>query len=78
MRILRELLFYVTAAMTIAIAPATGGAQTPGGAPHAPPKYAPDVPAKTVQPVLFVPRGRRLTDASLQQNAQMNACPDLQ
>jgi len=50
MRTLGLFLFYVTAAITIAIAPAMSTAQTSSGASAAPPKYSPDVPAKITTP----------------------------
>ncbi len=50
MSTLHQFLFYVALATTIAIAPATGDAQTPGSAPGAPPKYSPNVPAKITTP----------------------------
>jgi hypothetical protein len=46
MSTLHHHLFYAALASAIAIAPATGYAQTPGGAP----KYAPDVPPKITTP----------------------------
>ncbi|MCK7501003.1 MAG: hypothetical protein MZW92_70840 [Comamonadaceae bacterium] len=46
MSTLHHHLFYAALASAIAIAPATGNAQMPGGAP----KYAPDVPAKITTP----------------------------
>jgi len=50
MRRVRELLFHVTAALMIAIPPATAGAQSTGDAPVATPKYAPNVPPKITTP----------------------------
>jgi hypothetical protein len=50
MRPLQLGLFYVALATTIAITPAIGDAQTLGGSPANPPKYAPDVPAKIATP----------------------------
>src|SRR5262245_24602756 len=47
---MRTLLFSVTLATAIAIAPVVGNAQTSSGAPAAPPKYSPDVPAKITTP----------------------------
>ena len=50
MKTLRRLLFSVSLTTAIAISPALGTAQTSTGAPAAPPKYSPDVPAKITTP----------------------------
>src|SRR5262245_12862669 len=47
---MRTLLFSMTLATAIAIAPVVGNAQTSTGAPAAPPTYSPDVPAKITTP----------------------------
>jgi hypothetical protein len=46
MKASRQLFFYATLATTIAMTPAASSGQAQGGAPAAPPKYAPNVPAK--------------------------------
>jgi len=50
MKALHQFLFYSILVTTMAILPATSHAQTPSGSPAAPPKYAPDVPAKITTP----------------------------
>ena len=50
MRTLRQFLFSATLATAITIAPAMSNAQMSSGAPVAPPKYSPDVPAKITTP----------------------------
>ncbi len=50
MRPLRRFLLSTTLATAIAIAPVASSAQTSAGAPAAPPKYSPDVPAKITTP----------------------------
>jgi hypothetical protein len=50
MSTVHQFLFYATLAAAIVIAPAMSKAQTPTGAPAAPPKYSPDVPAKITTP----------------------------
>jgi hypothetical protein len=50
MSTVHQLLSYAALAVTIAIAPAIGSAQTPSGAPGTAPKYSPDVPAKITTP----------------------------